>query len=142
MSKSDAIQWRYREILVDPCVVGNFSLEDRLHYACYRQSDELLDLIQELTDKVNEIVDNKITPRQKQVMHKVYREGLTQTEVANELGLCQPTIHKLIFGNISYEHNKKRYGGAVKKVRKICMNDALIQQILTKIELLKLEIRE
>lgn len=98
--------------------------------------------MQELMDKINEIIDTKLTPRQKQVVKKIYFDGMTQTEVAKELGLCQPTIHKLILGNIDYSHNKRRYGGAVKKIKKICDNSPDIQEIIVKIANLKLEMME
>jgi hypothetical protein len=142
MAKSDSIQHRYREIIVDPFLVSNFALEDRLNYAPQRYSDLLLDLMQELTGKINSIIETRLTPRQKQVIEKIYFEQQTQTEVAQELGLCQPTIHKILRGNIDYANGGKRYGGAIKKIRKICDNDTEIQSILSKIDTLKTEMSD
>lgn len=59
---------------------------------------------------------------------------MTQTEVAIELGLCQPTVHKVLKGNIDYQNGGKRYGGALKKIRKLCDSDSEIQDLLTKIQ--------
>lgn len=106
-----------------------------------------MDLMQELADKIRFIVDNKLTERQKVVIQKIYYEGKTQTEAAQELGIVQPSVHKSLLGNLIYLNNfskepHKRYGGAFKKIRKICDNDAEIQNILNKIEKLKLELME
>lgn len=140
MAKSDVIQYKYREIPVDPTIVNNFSTENRMHYTPMRHSDELLDLLQELSEKVKYIINHKLTDRQREVVHKIYFEQLTQTEVAQELGLCQPTIHKIVKGNIDYQNGRKRYGGALKKIRKICDNDREVQSLLGKIEKLRAEL--
>lgn len=94
-SKSESLQFRYREISVDPTIVNSFANSDKLHFNPMRQSDEFLDLMQELSDKIRGLIETRLTPRQKQVVKKIYFEQMTQTEVAKELGLCQPTIHKL-----------------------------------------------
>ena len=36
-------------------------------------------------------------------------------------------------GNIDYSNNKKRYGGALKRIRKLCSQSKKIQEILNKI---------
>ena len=93
-SRSDAVQYKYREISIDPVLVNNFSVEDGLFHADYKKTDELIDLVEELNNKIKEIIDNRLTARQKEVMILMYYDGLTQTEIAIQLGLCQPTIHK------------------------------------------------
>ena len=138
VSRSSGIQWRYREISIDPTLVNNFAIEDQL-YDTVRHSEAILDLVEELNEKIKEIIDTKLTPRQKQVMNMIYFGQMTQTEVAKELGLCQPTIHKLIAGNIDYFHNKKRYGGAIKKIQKLCDKSPDIIRILAEIDMLKQE---
>lgn len=108
-----------------------------MHHTGFKQSDELLDMMQDLSDKVREIIAGRLTMRQKQVIQKIFFEELTQTEVASELGLCQPTIHKILKGNIDYQNGGKRYGGALKKIKKICDNDPEVQKILFDINELK-----
>ena len=134
MAKSDSIQYRYREMPVDPTLINNFSVEDKLHYSPRPRSDEILDLIDLLFQKIRDIIDNRLTTRQQQVVESIYFRQMTQTEVAIELGLCQPTVHKVLKGNIDYQNGGKRYGGALKKIRKICDADPEIQDLLAKIQ--------
>lgn len=141
MSASDRIQFLYREIMSDPAIMNNFALEDRLNFSHQKQSDELLDLMDELAEHIKIIIDTKLTMRQKQVMNMIYFQQMTQTEIANELGLCQPSIHKSIFGNRLYGAVRhKRYGGAIKKIQKLCATDENIITLLKKIEVLKQEL--
>lgn len=137
MAKSDNIQWRYREISVDPIIVNSFSNEDKMHFSQLKQSDELADLMHELSEKIRLLIDTQLTARQKQIVNKSYFEQMTQTDIAKELGLCQPTVHKVIHGNIDYQNQGKRYGGAIKKLRKLCNNNVEIQQIVEKITILR-----
>ena len=60
--------------------------------------------------------------------------GKTQNEIADHLGITQSAVHKAMHGNIDYKNNKKRYGGIVKKLKKICSSNSNIQDILKKIE--------
>jgi len=50
-----------------------------------------------------------------------YYQGLTQKEIALETDRDQSTISKSLFGNIVYKDGVaiKRYGGALKKIKKI-----------------------
>lgn len=139
-SKSDSIQYKYREISVDPIIVNSFANEDKINFTPFRQSDDLADLVQELSDKIRVLIDTKLTPRQKQVIYKSYYDQMTQTDIAKELGLCQPTIHKIIHGNLDYSQGGKRYGGAIKKLKKLCGTDPEIVAIMTKIDKIKQEI--
>lgn len=134
MAKSDSIQYKYREIPVDPTLVNNFSLEDQLHFNTRASTDTLLDLLDDLSSRIKFIIDNKLTLRQRQVVDSIYFKQMTQTEVALELGLCQPTVHKVLKGNIDYQNGGKRYGGALKKIRKLCDADSEIQELLEKIQ--------
>lgn len=45
-------------------------------------------------------------------------------------------------GNLDYVNNKKRYGGAIKKLKKLCSADETIQLLLKRIELLKVELHD
>lgn len=87
----------------------------------------------DLFTKIKYIIDHKLTERQQQVVESIYFKQMTQTEVALELGLCQPTVHKVLKGNIDYQNGGKRYGGALKKIRKLCDSDPEIQELLEKI---------
>jgi predicted transcriptional regulator len=66
-------------------------------------------------------------------MGLLYYDGMTQTEVALKLGLCQPTVHKTVSGNLDYKNGGKRYGGAIKKIQRLCLDDERIQFILQRV---------
>ena len=71
---------------------------------------------------------------QREVIHKTYMEGKTQNEISIELGKHQTTIHKTHKGNIDYKKQKKRYGGALKKIKKLCEKSEPIQDILKRMK--------
>lgn len=52
-----------------------------------------------------EIIKSELTPRQSEILDLIIFKGLTQTQVANVLGLSQPTIHS-------------SYNAAILKLRK------------------------
>ena len=64
--------------------------------------------------------------------------GKTQNEIAEHLGITQSAVHKAMHGNIDYRNHKKRYGGIVKKLQKICKNNTKIQEILDEIEKIRI----
>jgi len=104
--------------------------------------DELVGLTEELTVQLKSLIDTRLTDRQTEVVKKIFFEQKTQMEVADSLGLCQTTIHKILKGNIDYANGKKRYGGAIKKLKKLCANDEEIQNILKKMQDIRAEIEE
>jgi predicted transcriptional regulator len=65
--------------------------------------------------------------------------GKTQNEIAKHLGITQSAVHKAMHGNIDYKNDKKRYGGIVKKLKKICATEPRVSEILNKIEQIKKE---
>ena len=117
----------------------NFANEDLGVMASGHASDELQDLFGALSERLIFIIDTKLTPRQTQIVRLLFLEQKTQTEVARLLGLCQPSIHKSLLGNLDYRQGGKRYGGALKKIRKLCEVDDDIQRILKQVEELRRE---
>jgi DNA-binding CsgD family transcriptional regulator len=136
-SKSDPIQFKYREVSLEPSLLGNFCETDGLYSSDYQRTDELLDLVDELNAKIKEIIETRLTERQREVMGLLYYDGLTQTEVALKLGLCQPTVHKTVAGNLDYKNGGKRYGGAIKKIQRLCLEDDRVQFIIHRISDIK-----
>lgn len=124
----------YVEISIDPNLLNNFSNEEGMSAFLSTQScsEEFRKLRNELLSEVMYIVENCLTDKQKEVMKMTYLEGKTQNEISNELGKHQTTIHKILQGNIDYNNQKKRYGGALKKIRKLCANNKKIREILKK----------
>lgn len=122
------------EISIDPVLLNNFSTEEGIgaYFNSCAISDDFQKLKNELIEEIMYIINNNLTEKQREVMHMTYMEGKTQDEISSELGKHQTTIHKILKGNIDYNNQKKRYGGALKKIRKICKKNEKIQSILIK----------
>jgi len=106
----------------------------------YQKVDEMIGLTEDLLERVTELIETRLTDRQTEVVQKIFFEQKTQMEVADSLGLCQTTIHKILKGNIDYANGRKRYGGALKKLKKLCDSDLEIQNILNKIQEIRAEL--
>lgn len=101
-------------------------------------NEELLTLKDELREAFWDIVNNKLTPRQREVI-TLCCDGYTQTEIAKMLGVNQSSITKSINGNCDYKNGKKVYGGARKKIQKIAEQDEGIRDLLLRIRDLQSE---
>ena len=128
------ISSNYVEISIDPNLLNNFSNEEGMSafLSTHSCSEEFQKLKNDLIKEVMSIVENCLTEKQKEVMKMTYIDGKTQNEISNELGKHQTTIHKILRGNIDYNNHKKRYGGALKKIRKLCADNENIKEILKK----------
>lgn len=124
--------------MVDPVILSTVYLKN----ATYNINEvELMEELKELQDrlieKIKEVIDTCLTERQREVMIRTYMEQRTQMEVADMLGVCQTTVHKIISGNIDYSNGGRRYGGALKKIKKICESDQEVIGILGRLEEIK-----
>lgn len=128
----DTILSSFVEISVDPVLMNNFSNEESMGYYLnsYNSTENFQKLKNDLYDEVMDIIQNHLTDRQRQVTVMTYIDGKTQNEIATELGVVQTTAHKTLRGNIDYVNGGKRYGGALKKIRKLCKKNERIQEIL------------
>jgi hypothetical protein len=122
------------EISIDPVLLNNFSNEEGIgaYFNSCSTSEEFQQLRAELIKEVMYIIENYLTEKQREVMYMTYLEGKTQNEISVELGRHQTAIHKTLKGNIDYGNNGKRYGGALKKIRKLCGKSNKIQNILVR----------
>lgn len=134
-NKSDSYQYKIVEIAVDPTIMNDFpfmdSLGSQLNLAKY--SERFYDLRQQLMKEVLRIINTHLTERQCEVV-TLRLQGKTQIQIAEQLGIHQTTVHKLLMGNIDYANGKKRYGGAIKKLKKICYRDERILEILEEMD--------
>jgi predicted DNA-binding protein YlxM (UPF0122 family) len=124
--------------VVDPVILSTVYLKN----ATYNINEvELMEELKELQDrliaKIKEVIDTCLTERQREVMIRTYMEQRTQMEVADMLGVCQTTVHKIISGNIDYSNGGRRYGGALKKIKKICESDQEVIEIFARLEEIK-----
>jgi len=134
-NKSDSYQYKIVEIAVDPNVMNDLpfmdSLGSQLNLAKY--SERFYELRQQLLKEVLRIIKTDLTERQCEVV-TLRLQGLTQIQIAEQLGIHQTTVHKLLMGNIDYANGKKRYGGAIKKLKKICYKDEKVLKILEEMD--------
>ncbi len=134
MAKSDSVQYKFREILVDPNILASLSSLSTEGELSPEDKDELIELRERLMSKVIEIINTKLTSRQSEVIKMIYFEQKTQMEAAYLLNLCQTTVHKILFGNLDYSHGGKRYGGAIRKIRKLTSADEEICEIFRRMD--------
>lgn len=133
-NRSDFYQSILLETSVCPFVLSDLSLAQGMMYRLqpFGYNEELLNLREKLKVRVWEIIEDGLTKRQKEVI-KLYVQNKTQNEIAKQLGINQTSVHKVIKGNIDYKNGRKRYGGAIKKITKLCQSDKEIQDILKEI---------
>ncbi len=82
--------------------------------------ERITDLKEELLDEIYDIVNGEyLTEHQKKILF-MRLMGKTQNDIADHLGITQSAVHKAMHGNIDYKNQKKRYGGIIKKLQKIC----------------------
>jgi DNA-directed RNA polymerase specialized sigma subunit len=122
------------EISIDPSFLNNFSNEQSMaSFLSNISTDDFCKLKAELIKEVMYIINHELTQKQKDIIKMAYIEGKTQNEISKVIGNNQTAVHKAIAGNIDYANNKKRYGGALKKIKKLCKNNKKIQRILAQI---------
>jgi len=139
-NKSDSYQYRIIEIAIDPFLLSDFPNEDgfgaQVNTSGY--SEELSELRHELIHEVRRLIKTSLTKRQVQVM-SLRLQGKTQVEIGQKLGIKQPTVHNAINGVIDYKNGGAKYGGAIKKLRKMCLKDERVLSILKRIEEIRSE---
>ncbi|MAG25714.1 hypothetical protein CMI47_09070 [Candidatus Pacearchaeota archaeon] len=133
--KSKSYQYKIVEISFESAKLNNFSTERGISQVLMdNASDErVADLKEELLDEIYDIVNGEyLTEHQKKILF-MRLMGKTQNEIADHLGITQSAVHKAMHGNIDYKNQKKRYGGIVKKLQKICKTHSRINEILEEI---------
>jgi DNA-directed RNA polymerase specialized sigma subunit len=140
-TKSSSYQYKIVEISFDQLKLNNFPNERGLSNILEDNAldERILELRDDLLEELYDIINGDyLTEHQKKILF-MRLMGKTQNEIAEHLGITQSAVHKAMHGNIDYKNNKKRYGGIVKKLKKICVNNQRILDILTKIEEIKRE---
>lgn len=95
-------------------------------------SEELAELKDKLKLAMWRLINEELTDRQAEVI-QLSASGLTQQEIAKQLGINQSSITKSIRGNCDYKNGRKIYGGASKKLKKFADKDDEIREILERI---------
>lgn len=120
MSKYDPRFW---EINVDPQVLESILIEpdflEELLSASEdtRPAQKKTRLKEEALGQIRDLIQTKLTPKQRQIVEMYFYDNKTQQEIAKELGINQQVVSKHLFGTI---RNGRKVGGAVRKLRKLC----------------------
>lgn len=136
MNKSKLYQHKIVEISFDQGKLNNFPESRGIGnmLADNEANEKIQDLREELLEEIYNIIHgDSLTDHQKKIL-MMRLVGKTQNEIAEHLGITQSAVHKALHGNIDYKNDKKRYGGIIKKLKKICSNNSNIQRILNQIE--------
>ena len=145
-NRSNGYQWVIMETPFDSDALSDFSdsqgFAGVMNDAVYKE--ELKELNERLRDEYWRIVETHLTPRQQQVL-KLLATGMTQIDVAKVLNVNQSSVTKSVHGNTDYgkkngKKNKKSYGGANKRIKKLVDKDPKIQEILARIAEIKEEL--
>ncbi len=138
-NKSKLYQHKIVEISFEQNKLNNFPEERGINHILEQNEvdDRISGLREDLIEELHEVIHSDfLTEHQKKIL-MMRLLGKTQNEIAEHLGITQSAVHKAMHGNIDYKNNKKRYGGIVKKLKKICKSNYRIQEILMEIENIK-----
>lgn len=144
MGKSKSYQYKIVEVSFDSSKLNNFSNENGIGNVLETNAldDRVIDLREELLSEIYDIINGDyLTEHQKKILF-MRLMGKTQNEIAEHLGITQSAVHKAMHGNIDYRNQKKRYGGIVKKLQKLCKNNERVIEILSKISDIKKEAKD
>lgn len=133
--KSKSYQYKIVEISFESLKLNNFSTDRGMGQVLMDNScdERITDLKEELLDEIYDIVNGAyLTEHQKKILF-MRLMGKTQNDIADHLGITQSAVHKAMHGNIDYKNQKKRYGGIIKKLQKICKNHERVNEILAEI---------
>lgn len=75
----------------------------------------LQDFFSSVLPTVIELVDEQLTPRQREILRLYYLCDKTQEDIAAMLNLSQSTVSRHLFGTV---RNGKKVGGAIPKLQK------------------------
>lgn len=134
-NRSNSYQSILLEIPSNPNVLSDLSSAQGLVFRIENPEafEKITDLKEKLKVKVHEVMKKGLTERQLEVV-LLWLSGKTQNEIAKILGINQTSVHKVIKGNIDYKNGKKRYGGALKKISKLCYCDEEVKVILHELQ--------
>ena len=133
--KSKSYQYKIVEISFESLKLNNFPNERGMSQVLMDNAsdDRVSAQKEELLDDIYDIVNGDfLTEHQKKILF-MRLMGKTQNDIAEHLGITQSAVHKAMHGNIDYKNHKKRYGGIIKKLQKICKNNEKINAILDEI---------
>jgi DNA-directed RNA polymerase specialized sigma24 family protein len=93
----------------------------------------LQEFFQGVMPAVRDIIDARLTRRQREILNLYFFNNLTQEDIAARLDLTQSTVSRHLFGTV---RNGKRVGGAIPKLRKAVEEEcnAVIENALHRLQ--------
>lgn len=133
-TRSDKYQYLILERAVDTPFLHSFSLHDGLYSANDALVEEQLYTLRErMKKRMYELMEIHLTERQK-ILINMWTDGYTQMEMAKILGINQSSVTKSIHGNVEYKSGRKVYGGTIKKMKKLVVDDPEMQEIFREMD--------
>ena len=108
-----------------------FSAEKALHFRCDEETQEhhaWSAKARELWPAVRQVLEEVLTPRQREIVMLYFFEGLNQRQIAERLDLAQQVVSEHLYGKNRDGH---AVGGAFRKLRKECEKRGIrLEQVL------------
>ena len=107
------------EIQTESSYLESFSVEQALWFETEEDCDRryaMKDFFRKVQPVIMEIVDSKLTIRQREIIKLYFFYGKTQEDIAEILDLTQSTVSRHLFGTV---RGDKKVGGAITKLKKI-----------------------
>ena len=108
------------EVSVDPQDLDRFCAEQGLWY----ESDEERQIRNRREDRsdvlvreIKDIIENELTPRQRDITRLYFFHGKTQGEIAQIVGVSRRVVGQHLFGIF---RKGRQVGGAIQRIRKVC----------------------
>jgi len=91
------------------------------------------DFFGDVRPSVTDLIEKKLTRRQREVLKLYYFHGKTQEDIAVILNLTQSTVSRHLFGTV---RGGKKVGGAIPKLRKVIdkAKDPVIERALSSLQ--------
>jgi predicted DNA-binding protein YlxM (UPF0122 family) len=115
MARFNAEFW---EIPTQSAYLDNISSERALWFETEEDRERryaLQEFFRSVLPFVNDIIDAKLTARQREILRLYYFCSKTQEDIAEMLNLTQSTVSRHLFGTV---RNGKKVGGAIPKLKK------------------------
>ncbi len=131
--RSDKYQYLICEVSCTDEYLSSFDNSHSIQAALnpFGYNEKYDDLMDQLKIRFREIINTSLTERQLEIT-QLYIDGYTQSEIAKILGCNQSSVTKSLKGNVDYQNGRRQYGGVNKKLKKLCMADPQILEILSK----------
>jgi len=97
-----------------------FSSEDHLYYEQSGEAERRrarAERAEALWPEVRAIIQEVLTPRQREVLTLYFLQELNQRQIAESLGISQQSVSEHLYGKM---RNGRAVGGALRKLRRAC----------------------